>query len=62
MGKGEGCVDPSEVSNSHTQLLLSLAHSTHTTQPLLLKKTTYFYLCMSVFVQVSACLVLRVSQ
>lgn len=30
-GEGYGCVDPSEVSNTHTQLLLSVAHSTRNT-------------------------------
>lgn len=31
-GEGYSCDDSSEVSNTHTQLLLSSAHSTHNTQ------------------------------
>lgn len=38
-GKGYGCADPSEVSNTCTQLPLSLAHSTHSTQSRLLQTT-----------------------
>lgn len=56
-GKGEaegsGCFDPSEVSNTHTQLLLSLAHSTHNT--VLAPANNLFPLCMCLSVCVPVC-------
>lgn len=45
-GEDQGYVDPSEVSTTHTQLLLSLAHSTHNKQSRLLQTTFSFCVCV----------------
>lgn len=61
-GEGYGCIEPSEVSNTHTPLLLSLAHSTHNTQSWFLPTTFSSCICVCVWLCVSVCLVLCVSQ